>query len=58
MNVDKAIEIINEIAEKLGVDAEYIIPELARMQIAKSIVGIVANLSVLVIAWLVITKGS
>lgn len=57
MNVDKSIEIINEIAEKLGVAAEYIIPELERMQIAQSIVGIVANLSVLVIAWIVITKA-
>lgn len=57
MDVDKAIEIINEIAEKLGVAAEHIIPELARMRIAQSIVGIVANVSVLVVAWLVITKA-
>lgn len=57
MNVDKAMEIIDQISSKLGVAAEYIIPELARMQIAQRIVGIVANLSVLVIAWLVITKA-
>lgn len=35
MNVDKATEIINQIASKLGVAAEYIAPELARMQIAQ-----------------------
>lgn len=57
MNVDKAMEIIDQIASKLGVAAEYIIPELARMRIAQSIVGIVANVSILVVAWLVITKA-
>lgn len=57
MNVDKAMEIINEIASKLGVAAEYIIPELARMQIAQSIVGIVASAIALVVACVVITKA-
>lgn len=57
MNVDKAMEIINEIAEKLGVAAEYITPELARMEIAQCIVGIVASASALVVALVVITKA-
>ena len=57
MNVDKAMEIVNQIASKLGVTAEYIIPELARMRIAQSIVGIVANVIVLVVACVVITKA-
>lgn len=57
MNVDKAMEIIDQISSKLGVDAEYIIPELARMRIAQSIVGIMANVSVLAVAWVVITKA-
>ena len=57
MNIDKAMEIIDQIASKLGVAAEYIIPELARMRIAQSIVGIVANVSVLAVAWVVITKA-
>ena len=57
MTVDKAMEIIDQIASKLGVAAEYIIPELARMRIAQSIVGIVSNVSVLVVAWIVITKA-
>lgn len=57
MNVDKAMEIIDQIASKLGVAAEYIIPELARMSIAQSIVGIMANVSVLAVAWVVITKA-
>lgn len=56
MNVDKVMEIINKIAEKLGVTAEYIIPELARMEIAQSIVIIVASAIVLVVACVVITK--
>jgi hypothetical protein len=34
MNEDKAMKIVDQIAEKLGVAAEYIIPELARMQIS------------------------
>ena len=57
MNVDKAMEIIDQIASKLGVAAEYIIPELARMRIAQSIVGIMANVSALAVAWVVITKA-
>lgn len=57
MNIDKAMEIINKIAEKLGVTAEYIIPELARMEIAQCIVGIVASASALVVALVVITKA-
>lgn len=57
MNVEKAMEIINEIAEKLGVAAEYIIPELARMRITQSIVGIVASAIVLVVACVFITKA-
>ena len=57
MNVDKAMEIINQISSKLGVAAEYIIPELARMRIAQSIVGIMANVSALAVAWVVITKA-
>ena len=57
MNVDKAMEIVNQIASKLGVAAEYIIPELARMQIAQSIVGIVMSAIVLVVACVVITKA-
>lgn len=57
MNVDKAMEIIDQIASRLGVAAEYIIPELARMRIAQSIVGIVENLSILVVVWVVITKS-
>lgn len=49
MNVDKAMEIIDQIASKLGVAAEYIIPELARMQIVKLIIGIVASIIVLAV---------
>lgn len=56
MNVDKAMEIINEIASKLGVAAEYIIPELARMQIAKLIIGIVASIIVLAVVCVAIRK--
>lgn len=56
MNVDKAMEIIDHIASRLGVAAEYIIPELERMQIAQSIVGIVENVIALVVACVVITK--
>lgn len=56
MNVDKAMEIINQIASKLGVAAEYIIPELARMQIAKLITGIVASIIVLAIVCVAIRK--
>ena len=57
MNVEKAMEIIDQIASKLGVAAEYIIPELARMEIAQCIVGIVASASTLVVALVVITKA-
>lgn len=57
MNADKAMEIIDQIASKLGVAAEYIIPELARMEIAQCIVGIVVDVIVLVVACVVITKA-
>ena len=57
MNVDKAMKIVDQIAEKLGVAAEYIIPELARMQIAQYIVGIVEDAIVLVVACVFITKA-
>lgn len=57
MNVEKAMEIIDQIASKLGVAAKYIIPELARMEIAQCIVGIVASASTLVVALVVITKA-
>lgn len=57
MDVDKAMKIIDQIAEKLGVTAEYIIPELARMEIAQCIVGIVVDIIVLVVACVFITKA-
>lgn len=57
MEYDKAMEIINQIASKLGVAAEYIIPELARMRITQSIVEIVVNVIVLVVTCVVITKA-
>ena len=44
MNVDKAMEIIDQIASKLGVAAEYIIPELARMQIAQTAMLLVLSI--------------
>lgn len=56
MNVDKAMEIIDQIALKLGVAAEYIIPEMARMQIAKLIIGIVASIIVLAVVCTAIRK--
>lgn len=56
MNVDKAMEIIDQIASKLGVAAEYIIPELARMQIVKLIIGIVASIIVLAVVCTAIRK--
>lgn len=56
MNVDKAMEIIDQIASKLGVAAEYIIPEMARMQIAKLIIGIVASIIVLAVVCVAIRK--
>lgn len=54
MNEDKAMEIINQIAAKLGVAAEYIVPELARMKIAQYAVAIVLSVVVLVISVIVI----
>ena len=56
MNVDKAMEIIDQIASKLGVAAEYIIPELARMQIVKLIIGIVASIIVFAVVCTAIRK--
>ena len=56
MNVDKAMEIIDQIASRLGVAAEYIIPEMARMQIAKLIIGIVASIIVLAVVCTAIRK--
>ena len=56
MNVDKAMEIIDQIASKLGVAAEYIIPEMARMQIAKLIIGIVTSIIVLAVVCTAIRK--
>lgn len=56
MNVDKAMEIIDQIASRLGVAAEYIIPEMARMQIAKIIIGIVASIIVLAVVCVAIRK--
>lgn len=47
MNVDKAMEIIDQIASKLGVAAEYIIPELARLKITEGIIGIASSVIVL-----------
>ena len=56
MNVDKAMEIIDQIASKLGVAAEYIIPELALMQIVKLIIGIVASIIVFAVVCTAIRK--
>lgn len=56
MNVDKAMEIIDQIASRLGVAAEYIIPELARMQIAKLIIAIVASIIALAVVCVAIRK--
>lgn len=56
MNVDKAMKIIDQIASKLGVAAEYIIPELARMQIAKLIIAIVASIIALAVVCVAIRK--
>lgn len=44
MNVDKAMKIVDQIAEKLGVAAEYIIPELARMQIVQTAMVLVLSI--------------
>lgn len=49
MNADKAMEIINDIASRLGVAVEYIVPELARMEIAQDAVSAVASLLILII---------
>lgn len=54
MNVDKATEIINQIASKLGVAAEYIAPELARMQIAQYAMATALSVVFLVISVIVI----
>lgn len=57
MNVDKAMEIINQIAAKLGVAAEYIAPELARLKITEGIIGIASSIIVLVLVYMAITKA-
>lgn len=57
MNVDKAMEIINQIAAKLGVAAEYIAPELARLKITEEIIGIASSIIVLVLVYMAITKA-
>lgn len=57
MNVDKAMEIINQIAAKLGVAAEYIVPELARLKITEGIIGIASSIIVLVLVYMAITKA-
>lgn len=56
MNVDKAMEIINQIASKLGVAAEYIAPELARLKITEGIVGIATSIIVLALVYMAIAK--
>ena len=57
MNVDKAMEIIDQIASKLGVAAEYIIPELARLKITEGIIGIASSVIVLGLVYMAITKA-
>lgn len=57
MNVDKAMGIINQIAAKLGVAAEYIVPELARLKITEGIIGTVSSIIVLVLVYMAITKA-
>ena len=57
MNVDKAMEIINQIAAKLGVAAEYIVPELARLKITEGIIGIASSVIVLGLVYMAITKA-
>ena len=56
MNVDKAMEIIDQIASKLGVAAEYIVPELARLKITEGIVGIATSIIVLALVYMAIAK--
>lgn len=56
MNVDKAMEIINQIASKLGVAAEYIAPELARLKITEGIVGIATSIIVSALVYMAIAK--
>mgnify|MGYP004512525601 FL=1 len=50
MNAQAAVEIINEIATRLGVAAGYIIPELARVEIAQDAVLLVVFLNALIIS--------
>ena len=50
MNVDKDIEIINDIASRLGVAAEYIIPEIERLKIVQNVFWVVLSLFILMIA--------
>lgn len=50
MNADKASKIINGIASQLGVAAEYIIPEFARMNIAQHTTSLVALLCIVTIS--------
>lgn len=56
MNVDKAMKIVDQIAEKLGVAAEYIIPELARMQIAQTAMLLVLSIVFSVVLAITIKK--
>lgn len=57
MNVDKAMEITDQIASKLGVAAEYIIPELARMQIAQTAMVLVLSIVFSVVLAITIKKA-
>ena len=50
MNVDKDIEIINNIASRLGVASEYIVPEIAHMGIAQTSFGVAILLLILIIS--------
>ena len=50
MSAQAAMEIINDIASQLGVAAGYIIPEIARMEIAQTTFGVAAALLILIIS--------
>ena len=50
------MEIINQIASKLGVAAEYIIPELVRLKITEGIIGIASSAIVLALVYMAIVK--
>ena len=49
-------EIINALCEKLGVAASYLIPELARKNIAQDVVGVILCVIVLVAAIIFIVR--